>query len=225
MNARTIARELALLALYQQTEDSRPFDTSNLKELTLLTVRAMQTFTQDQLEHAASDLRLVAQTIQDIQDEHPDNENVPFEQPSKPITLPSTAAVLDQLDSALQAADTLINAINFPEIVFQSNQEHVQNYLIMLFKNLNHYSAGVQSSLEKALIDWRLERLNKMDRSVLELAVSEMYGTSGVDNATIIDEFVELSKRYCDEESYKFINGILATVSGSLNTESESLTT
>lgn len=191
----------------------------------MLTVRAMQTFTQDQLEQAASELRLVAQAIQDVQDDHPDNENVPFEQPSKPVPLPSTAHILDQLDNALQAADTLINAINFPELVLQSNQEHVQNYLVMLFKNLAQKAQAIQSTLQAALIDWRLERLNKMDKSVLELAVSEMIGGSGVDHATIIDEFVELSKRYCDEESYKFINGILATISESLTAGSETIKT
>jgi N utilization substance protein B len=61
------------------------------------------------------------------------------------------------------------------------------------------------SSLAK---EWPLERIGKVDRSILRLAIHEI--KSGETPASVaINEAVELAKKYSGEEAAKFVNGIL----------------
>ncbi|OGF53855.1 MAG: transcription antitermination factor NusB [Candidatus Fraserbacteria bacterium RBG_16_55_9] len=56
---------------------------------------------------------------------------------------------------------------------------------------------------------WRLERLHSVDRNVLRLAIYELLYRDDVPPEVIIDEAVELAKKYGTEKSPAFINGIL----------------
>ncbi len=56
---------------------------------------------------------------------------------------------------------------------------------------------------------WRLERLHSVDRNILRLAVYELCYRGDVPPQVVIDEAVELAKKYGGEHSPVFINGIL----------------
>ena len=58
---------------------------------------------------------------------------------------------------------------------------------------------------------WRLERMPIVDRNVLRLAVYEMTSI-GTPPAVVIDEALELARRFSSEESVAFINGVLDAV-------------
>jgi len=57
-------------------------------------------------------------------------------------------------------------------------------------------------------IDWEIDRIGKVDRSILRLAISEINGKE-TPISVVINEAVELAKKYSSAESSKFINGIL----------------
>jgi len=58
---------------------------------------------------------------------------------------------------------------------------------------------------------WRLERMPSVDRNILRLAVFEMvYG--GTPAPVVIDEALELARRFSNEESVQFVNGVLDAV-------------
>jgi len=57
-------------------------------------------------------------------------------------------------------------------------------------------------------IDWPLDRIGKVDRSILRLAIQELR-LAETPPSVIINEAVELAKKYSGEEAAKFINGIL----------------
>ena len=59
---------------------------------------------------------------------------------------------------------------------------------------------------------WKLERLAKADLAVLRVAVFEMLYDEEIPNAVAINEAVELAKKYGEEKSGGFVNGILASV-------------
>lgn len=81
---------------------------------------------------------------------------------------------------------------------------------------LNNAEA-IDSTIQDNLKDWRLERLSKVNLAVLRLATAEMlYGESGMDSV-VINEAVELSKKYGDDDDYRFVNGVLGSVSRSQN--------
>ncbi|MEE8638587.1 MAG: transcription antitermination factor NusB [Candidatus Margulisiibacteriota bacterium] len=71
---------------------------------------------------------------------------------------------------------------------------------------------GAREEIDKIIselaIDWSLDRIGKVDRSILRLAIQELrIGETPV--SVIINEAVELAKKYSGEETAKFINGIL----------------
>jgi N utilization substance protein B len=60
--------------------------------------------------------------------------------------------------------------------------------------------------------DWKLSRIAKVDLAVLRIALSEILYNETIPESVSINEAVEISKKYSNEDSHKFINGILGTV-------------
>jgi len=59
---------------------------------------------------------------------------------------------------------------------------------------------------------WRIERMAVVDRNVLRMAVHEMVTQTGTPPAVIIDEAIEVAKKFGSEESGAFINGVLDAI-------------
>ncbi|HTM44602.1 MAG TPA: transcription antitermination factor NusB [Polyangiaceae bacterium] len=72
--------------------------------------------------------------------------------------------------------------------------------------------AQADTQIAKASQHWRLERMAVVDRNILRLATWELLHKSEVPKAVIIDEAVELAKRYGNENSGSFVNGVLSRV-------------
>ncbi|MBR0157109.1 MAG: transcription antitermination factor NusB [Clostridia bacterium] len=78
---------------------------------------------------------------------------------------------------------------------------------------------GVQSNIgaideiiQSAAVDWTVDRMPKVDLSILRVAVYEIRFAKEVPPAVAANEAVELAKIYCDERSPRFINGVLGKV-------------
>lgn len=59
------------------------------------------------------------------------------------------------------------------------------------------------------LVKWRLERMPAVDRNVLRLAVAEMLAFKGTPFPIVINEALEIARRYSGPESVGFLNGVL----------------
>jgi len=68
--------------------------------------------------------------------------------------------------------------------------------------------SDVDSAIENYAIDWSIERMNPVDLSILRIAFYELMHTDLSPNI-ILNEAIELSKKFASDESPKFINGIL----------------
>ena len=71
---------------------------------------------------------------------------------------------------------------------------------------------AIDASIQAASTNWRLERMARVDRNLLRLGVWELTKRSDVPRAVVIDEAVEIAKRYGTEESRAFVNGVLDRV-------------
>ncbi len=60
--------------------------------------------------------------------------------------------------------------------------------------------------------DWKINRIAKVDLAVLRVAIAELLYNDQIPESVSINEAVEISKKYSNEDSHKFINGILGTV-------------
>ena len=69
----------------------------------------------------------------------------------------------------------------------------------------------IDKQKEEAAPAWPIDKLNKIDLAVLRLAVYEMLHTD-TPPKVVIDEAVEIAKRYGSENSASFVNGVLGTI-------------
>ena len=68
--------------------------------------------------------------------------------------------------------------------------------------------ADIDDMIRRHLQHWRLERMATVDRNILRLATYEMLATA-TPPAVIIDEALELARRFSNDESVQFVNGVL----------------
>ena len=64
--------------------------------------------------------------------------------------------------------------------------------------------------------NWRLERMPAVDRNLLRMAIGEMIGFKGTPFPIVINEALEIGRRYSAPESINFLNGVLDAVAHSL---------
>ena len=72
--------------------------------------------------------------------------------------------------------------------------------------------AELDSLIEQHSRHWRVDRLAVIDRLVLRLAIWELRHESGTPPAAVINEALELARRFSGEEAVKFVNGVLDAV-------------
>ncbi len=70
----------------------------------------------------------------------------------------------------------------------------------------------VDALIQKHAQNWRLERMPVVDRNLLRTAVAEMLGFPKTPTAVVINETLEIARRYSGPESVNFVNGVLDAV-------------
>ena len=70
----------------------------------------------------------------------------------------------------------------------------------------------VDALIQKHAQNWRLERMPVVDRNLLRAAVAEMLGYPKTPAAVVINETLEIARRYAAPESLNFLNGVLDAV-------------
>jgi len=63
---------------------------------------------------------------------------------------------------------------------------------------------------------WRLERMPAVDRNLLRMAVAELVGVKSTPFPVVINEALEIGRRYCATESINFLNGVLDSIARSV---------
>lgn len=74
----------------------------------------------------------------------------------------------------------------------------------------------LDGTIRKASTNWRIERMARVDRNVLRLGTWELAQIDDVPRAVILDEAVELAKRFGSEDSGSFVNGVLDRIATDL---------
>jgi len=78
---------------------------------------------------------------------------------------------------------------------------------------INQNRQLIDAIIEKHLENWTFSRLGNIEKCILRMSVFEILKKPEIPLKVIFDESVEISKKYCDDESSKFVNGILDRIS------------
>jgi N utilization substance protein B len=88
-----------------------------------------------------------------------------------------------------------------------------QSFAEDLFRVAMEQSEEIDDLIEKHAQNWRLHRMAVVDRNLLRTAVAEMVGFKNTPHPIIINEALEIGRRYAAPESITFLNGVLDAVS------------
>lgn len=83
--------------------------------------------------------------------------------------------------------------------------DYIKEILLKVQENIEVIDAKIESSLT----NWKIERISKVNLTILRIAVGEMMFLEDVPAKVAINEAIEVTKRYSDEKSVSFINGVL----------------
>ncbi|MBP3801017.1 MAG: transcription antitermination factor NusB [Clostridia bacterium] len=112
----------------------------------------------------------------------------------------------------IQKTDDIEEAIKLYIEANEINSTNAKNYIedaaLGIQKNINEIDQEIEKNLKS---EWKLERISKIDLSILRLAIYEIKYKE-VPFKVAINEAVELAKKYGEDNSKKFVNGILASV-------------
>ena len=83
------------------------------------------------------------------------------------------------------------------------------SYAQRLVEGTTENLTAIDALIRQHAENWRLERMPTIDRNILRLAVYEMLHETKVPNVVIVDEAIELAKKFGSENSGRFVNGLL----------------
>ena len=87
--------------------------------------------------------------------------------------------------------------------------------LRICFASRRRGRAEIDAILEQHSKNWRINRMSAVDRNLLRMAVAELVGFPGTPAPIVIDEALEIARRYSAPESIDFLNGVLDTIARS----------
>ncbi|MGA1264034.1 MAG: transcription antitermination factor NusB [Prochlorothrix sp.] len=200
---RRLARELALLVLGQLSNRALNLtDDTSLDALLLATVRTLVLEAHESLETAAMELTQ-------------GNEQLLNSDITAPTLLSAKTMVKESADLTQKALNRISLALELPELIHMARQEEIRTFALKLCRQVQGERVEIDRVLNSAMVDWQLNRLPRIDQDILRLAVAEIVFLE-MEHQVAINEAVELSKRYSDDEGRRLINGILRRVVQSL---------
>ncbi len=103
----------------------------------------------------------------------------------------------------------LENFYNEPER--EKAGKKIRDYAEKLFKNVLRNLEHIDNTIESKSRHWKISRMSAIDRNILRIATYELLFEK-LDPPIVINEAIEIGKRYGDSESGVFINGVLDAI-------------
>ncbi|CAB4582084.1 unannotated protein [freshwater metagenome] len=87
--------------------------------------------------------------------------------------------------------------------------EHVVRLLVL---GVMDHQSDIDASITKYSTGWTMDRMPALDRNILRVATFELMHRDDVPTAVVLDEAVELAKRFSTDDSGRFVNGVLSAI-------------
>jgi len=94
----------------------------------------------------------------------------------------------------------------------QRASKQVREYGTWIVEKILDNGEAIDGAIQSASKNWRLVRMAVVDRNILRIAVAELLYEPALVPAIVMNEAIEIAKRYSGEESAVFVNGVLDAV-------------
>ena len=136
----------------------------------------------------------------------------PIEASDLPVPIPMTSDMQNKLDELLNIAEKAMLALEIAEMTALEENSEVKEYIIKISKAFQTHKDDIDGQIKKYALGWDINRLVKMDKDILRIAICELLYVNDAPVKVVIDEAVELAKKYSTDDSGAFVNGILGKV-------------
>ncbi|WP_294392664.1 transcription antitermination factor NusB [uncultured Clostridium sp.] len=106
-------------------------------------------------------------------------------------------------DTVAEAVETFID--NYEGDIKELDLTYIKQALIGVENNKEAIDEAISSNLQ----NWKIERISKVNLTILRLAAYEILFDENVPRSVAINEALEITRKYSDEKSVSFINGVL----------------
>ena len=212
MQARRASRELALILFSQFDKKITEYSDKDYEDIVLKSIRVLSSNSTDELKTAVGSLIDIKDFIDTYEADDPSNLERPIGVANKPVTLPTTADLSEKVSSVLDVVEKAIFALEIAELAVLESQDEVQEYVTKIAKAFKEHYEEVDANIQKYSKGWDINRLVKMDKDILRIAIIELLYINEAPMKVVVDEALELAKKYSTDDSSAFINGILAKV-------------
>jgi transcription antitermination protein NusB len=90
--------------------------------------------------------------------------------------------------------------------------QEVQGFAEDIFRVAQDRAIDIDKLIESHAENWRMDRMAAVDRNILRAAVAELLGFPRTPRAVVINEAIEIARKFSAPESVQFINGVLDSV-------------
>jgi len=210
MQARRAARELALILFSQFDRKITEYTTKDVDEMLLKSVRILTNNSSESLQLTVGKLLEMKEYVDEVETNHPDNLSRPIEVSNIPV--PLTSDFSGRIEEMLNIAEKAMLALEIAEMATLECQSDVKDYIKKIVDKYKTYNKDIDTLIQECAIGWDLSRLVKIDKDIMRIAIIEMAYIKEAPMKVVIDEAIELAKKYSTEDSASFVNGILAKV-------------
>ena len=95
-------------------------------------------------------------------------------------------------------------------LVMEESEEKTE-YLRYLLDGVLKNLTEIDAEIKKYLRGWQLERIANVDRAILRLAFYEIMFEAETPDKVVMNEAIEIAKLFSDEQSHRYINGVLSS--------------
>lgn len=212
MQARRAARELAFILFSQFDKKITNYSKSDLEDIILKSVRILTSNAGDELKITVGALIEMRDQIDTYEAEHETNLSRPLGVTNIPVPLPMTSDMTGRINEMIDIAEKALMALEIAEFTTLDAQNEVKGYAIDIAEYFQKHHTEVDEIIQKHARNWDLDRLVKMDKDILRIAIVELLYIKDAPMKVVVDEALELAKKYSTDDSSSFINGILAKV-------------
>ncbi len=212
MQARRAARELAFILFSQFDKKITNYSKDDLQDIILKSVRILTSSASDELKTALGSLIVMRDQIDNYEADAEINLNRPIGAVNIPVPLPMTSDMTGRINEMIDIAEKAMLALEIAEFTTLDSQNDVKNYAIDIAEYFQKNHKEVDDIIQKYAKNWDLGRLVKMDKDILRIAIVELIYIKDAPMKVVVDEALELAKKYSTDDSASFINGILAKV-------------
>ena len=114
--------------------------------------------------------------------------------------------------------DTYESVLDKSEITERPSEEDLA-YTQQVLDGIAEHEEEINAAIKEIAIGWRIDRMPRVDLSILRIAIFEILFRDDIPCSVSINEAVELAKEFGGERSSAYINGMLGTLSKSLETK------